>query len=165
MRAVSTIAGERREHAPLIDGYERVSRAWKPGDTIVLELSMRVERIEAHPRVKDDAGRVAIQRGPIVYSFEAADNDVPVEDIVLARDPKFAAEHRPDLLGGVTVIKARTREGRSVTAIPYYAWDHRKPGPMVVWVGQDGKSKTSPADDPAWQGKLYRPLDPASLSP
>jgi DUF1680 family protein len=111
--------------------------------------------------VKEDAGRVAIQRGPIVYCFEAADNDVPVQDIVLARDPKFTTEHRPDLLGGVTVIRAQTRDGKSVTAIPYYAWDHRKPGPMVVWVKQDGKSKTPPADDPAWQGKLYRPLEPA----
>jgi len=164
-RAVYTVAGERVEQAPLLDGYVRVLRTWKPGDTIVLELPMPVERIEAHPRVKDDAGRVAIQRGPVVYCFEAADNDEPVQNIVLARDPKFTTEHRSDLLGGVTVIKAQTRKGSTVTAVPYYAWDHRKPGPMVVWVGQDSKSQTPPADDRAWQGRLYRPLDPATLGP
>ena len=146
-------------------GYCVIQRTWNPGDVITLNLPMPVERIEAHPRVKDDAGRVAIQRGPVVYCFEAADNDGPVQNIILARDPKFTTEHRPDLLGGVTVIKAVTRQGKTVTAIPYYAWDHRRPGPMVVWVRQDGKSKTPPADDPAWQGRLYRPLDPATLGP
>jgi len=156
-------AGESRGATSTAGGYLRSRRTWDDGE-VDLSLPMPVQRIEAHPRVKADAGRVALQRGPIVYCFEAADNG-PVRNIVLARDPKFTTEHRPDLLGGVTVIKAQTRKGTTVTAIPYYAWDHRKPGEMIVWVRQDGKSPAPPADDPAWQQKLYRPLDPASLGP
>ncbi|MFH1266910.1 MAG: hypothetical protein ABIK89_14375, partial [Planctomycetota bacterium] len=72
---------------------------------------------------------------------------------------------RPDLLGGVTVLKGLTRDGREVTAVPYFAWDHREPGGMAVWVWQDGKSRTPDVDDPSWEGKLYRPLDPSTLGP
>jgi DUF1680 family protein len=146
-------------------GYARLRGLWVPGEVIVLDLPMPVERIEAHPKVKADHGRVAIRRGPIVYCFEAVDNGGPVRNLVLARDPKFATEHRDDLLGGVTVIKALARGDRPVTAVPYYAWDHRAPGEMVVWVRQDGKAKTPKTDDPAWEGRLYRPLDPATLGP
>jgi uncharacterized protein len=126
---------------------------------------MPVTRIEAHPAVVADRGRVAVQRGPLVYAFEAADNDVPVQNIILAADPKFTARHRADLLGGVTVVEAIDRAGRKVVATPYYAWDHRRPGQMAVWVRQDGKARQPEVKDPAWQGKLYRPLDPATLGP
>jgi len=147
------------------DGYFVLRRNWSPGDVVELTLPMEITRMEAHPRVEADAGRVAIQRGPIVYCFEEVDNPGGVRNIVLARDPKLTAEHRPDLLGGITVIKGMDRTGREVTAVPYYAWDHREPGGMVVWVRQDGKSRTPDPDDPSWQGKLYRPLDPATLGP
>ncbi|MCX7424596.1 MAG: glycoside hydrolase family 127 protein [Planctomycetia bacterium] len=146
-------------------GYARINRSWKPGDVIELALPMEPERIEAHPRVAADASRVAIQRGPIVYCFEGVDNNGAVHNIVLPHDPKFVAEDRPDLLGGVTCIKGVARDGRPITAVPYYAWDHREPGAMAVWVRQDGTSRTANPDDPAWQDKLYRPLDPATLGP
>ena len=120
-------------------GYA-LRRQWKPGDVVQLTLPMPVERIEAHPRVQADVGRVAIQRGPIVYCFEAVDNGGRVKDIVWPRDPKFAVEHRKDLLGGVTVITGVARDGRKITAVPYYAWDHHAPGEMIVWVTQEGKS-------------------------
>jgi uncharacterized protein len=138
----------------LTKGYARVERSWHAGDVVQLELPMPIRLIEANPAVKDDAGRVAIQRGPLVYCFEAVDNGGQVKDIVLARDPKLTAETRADLLGGITVIHAQTKDGRTVAAVPYYAWDHRKPGEMAVWVPQDGK--TSDANDPAWKNKLYR---------
>ncbi len=144
-------------------GYAVVRREWRAGDTVDLRLQMDVQRIEAHPRVAADAGRVAIQRGPLVYCFEAVDNGGRVDDIVLARDPQFEIQTRPDLLGGITAIRAHTREGRSVMAVPYYAWDHREPGPMLVWVRQDGKSGDPAPDEPGWTGRLYRPLDPATL--
>ena len=72
-------------------------------------MPMPVERIEANPHVQADRGRVAIQRGPIVYCFEAVDNGGHAKEIVLARDPKFAVEHRKDLLGGVTVSHRHRR--------------------------------------------------------
>jgi hypothetical protein len=138
-------------------------RNWLPGDTVELNLDMPVERIEAHPRVEADRGRVAIQRGPIVYCLEGVDNPAGVRSMLLAKDPQFRCEHRADLLGGVTVIHAVDRAGRPLTAIPYYAWDHRQAGPMLVWINQDGKNRQPAVDDPTWTGHLYRPLDPATL--
>lgn len=154
-----TVGGRFVEHASVVKGYVGVpcphGRSWEAGDEIIYEMPMPVQRMQAHPLVKADTGRVAIQRGPIVYCFEAADNGGPVREIVLAKDPKFAIEHRPDLLGGVTVIKALDHAGRQLTAVPYYAWDHRQAGEMAVWVRQEGKSIGDHSD---WQGKLYRPM-------
>jgi len=158
-----SVGGKPIEKPDVNKGYAQLKRNWKSGDTIELNLPMEVVRVEAHPKVKADAGRVAIQRGPIVYCFEAIDNDGSAGNIVLPRDPKFTTDHRDDFLSGVTVIKGVARDGQEITAIPYYAWDHRKPCEMVVWVRQDGKSRTPKEDDPSWQGKLYRPLDPAKL--
>ena len=141
-----------------------VRHQWQSGDVVELTMPMPVERIEANPHVQADRGRVAIQRGPIVYCFEAVDNGGHAKEIVLARDPKFAVEHRKDLLGGVTVITGVAADGRKVTAVPYYAWDHRAPGEMIVWPRQEGKPADAKVDDPAWKDKLYRPLDPQSLA-
>jgi hypothetical protein len=158
------VNGKPVEKPEIAKGYARLSRTWQRGDAIELDLPMPIQRMESHPLVKADAGRVAIQRGPIVYCFEAVDNGGPVKDIVLARDPKFTVEHKSDLLGGVAVVHGLDRSGRTVTAIPYYAWDHRQPGEMIVWVLQDGKTQAPPADA-TWEGKLYRPLDPVKLAP
>lgn len=159
------VNGQPIETLDLTKGYVRLNREWKPGDVVQLDLPMEIRRMEAHPKVTADRGRVAVQRGPIVYCFEAVDNTEGVRNIMLPHDPKFVAEHRSDLLGGVTVIKGVDRKGRPITAVPYYAWDHREPGEMVVWVRQDGKSRTPAVNDPAWEGKLYRPLDPSELGP
>ncbi len=165
-KMVSLIIADREgQKGDAHQGYLAVRRTWHPGDTIRLELPMDVERIEAHPAVVADRGRVAVARGPIVYCFEGVDNEDRVRSIMLARDPELRAEHRADLLGGVTVVTAKTRDGSRATAVPYYAWDHREPGPMIVWVRQDGKTRKPKLDDPAWQGKLYRTLDPSTLGP
>ncbi len=160
-----SVAGKPVEKPAVKKGYAEIRRNWKSGDTIELNLPMKVVRIEAHPNVKADAGRVALRRGPLVYCFEAVDNGGHVSDIMLAADPKFKTEHRNDLLGGVTVIKCVDRSGRELTAVPYYAWDHREPGGMIVWVRQDGKSRKPDTNGPSWKDKLYRPLDPSTLGP
>ena len=154
------INGEPVQTLDVSRGYARLRRQWRAGDAIQLDLPMPIRRIEAHPSVKADLGRVAIQRGPIVYCFEACDNDGRVKDIVLARDPKFVTQHRGDLLGGVTVLSGVASDGRKIVAVPYYAWDHRAAGEMAVWVKQSGKSATPAADDPAWKDKLYRTFEP-----
>jgi len=146
-------------------GYIVIRREWKSRDTVELEFEMEVQRVEAHPLVAADTGRVAVTRGPLVYCFEGVDNGNRVSNIVLERDPQFRYEGQPDLLGGIGLIHARARGQRQVTAIPYYAWDHRTPGPMAVWVRQDGKSRAAQPDDPDWGGQLYRPLDPQTLGP
>ena len=140
-------------------GYVRLAGPWRAGDVIELDLPMDIQRIEAHPLVKADAGRVAVQRGPVVYCFEGVDNGGQVKDLVLPRDPKFTAEYRKDLLGGVTVIKGVDVKGKEIMAVPYHIWDHRQPGEMAVWVMQDDKPAAEKADVPAWKDKLYRPLD------
>lgn len=161
--ATLSVNGERIEPLAIEKGYAVVRREWKAGDTVQLSLPMEVQRIEAHPKVLADRGRVAIERGPLVYAFEAVDNGGSVRRIVLARDPQFSDLDRPELLGGVVVVQGLDRSGKPVTAVPYYAWDHRDPGQMAVWMWQEGKSRQPAVDDPTWQGRLYRPLDPATL--
>ncbi|MBM4456244.1 MAG: glycoside hydrolase family 127 protein [Chloroflexi bacterium] len=135
---------------PADDGQPRV---WQPGDRITLNLAMPIERVYAHPDVNQDAGRVALQRGPLVYCLEQADNLAPVGRIALPGQAELAARFEPDLLGGVVVITGQTlvadaadwsndlyRPQRpalspcTLKAIPYYAWDNRASGGMQVWM-------------------------------
>jgi DUF1680 family protein len=126
-------AGER-----LDGGYAVLARSFSPGDVVTLELPMPARRVLADERVKDAAGRVALERGPLVYCTEAADHAGSVLDLVVPDDARLAAERRPDLLGGLSVLRATVRdlEGRprELVAIPYYAWSHRGPGEMAVWL-------------------------------
>ena len=127
-------------------GFARVERRWKPGDTIELTLPMPVRRIVSHPEVRTNHGKVALQRGPLVYCLEGVDNDGAVLDVVIPDDAELAAEWQGDLLGGVVTISGqaetarRTLDGRIVpdasrpfTAVPYYARAHRGRTAMTVW--------------------------------
>jgi len=111
-----------------------IRRAWKAGDAITLNLPMPIRRVVAHPKVADNAGRVAIQRGPVVYCAEWKDNGGGALNLALADGVELAAEYRKDMLGGVTVITAGPAGGGMLTLIPYYAWAHRGPGEMAVWL-------------------------------
>lgn len=116
-------------------GYLVLDRKWSQGDSIVLELDMPVEVVRARAEVEANRGRVAIQRGPIIYCMEQADNPESSSDncTFLARE-KLQINHHPDLLGGVTVLTGRDGEGSRCLFIPYYAWDNREPGFMQVWI-------------------------------
>lgn len=145
--------------APRLEkGYAVVERTWRKGDVVELDLPMPVERIEAHPAVAADRGMVAVRRGPLVYGFEGLDNGGNL-DIALPADPQFSVEYRGDFLGGVNVIAARTADGRTVRAIPFYALANRGKSRQVVWVRQQGKAESARG----WEGLLYRPLEPGSL--
>ncbi len=111
------------------DGYARIRRDWKSGDTVELFLSMSVRRVVAHDRVAEDRGRVALQRGPLVYAVEGIDNSDRVFDLVLPDVAPLHFEFRPDLLDGIAVIK-----GEGILAVPYHAWANRGPGQMLVWL-------------------------------
>ncbi len=114
----------------LEDDYAVLDRRWQKGDVIELDLPMPVRRVVANIQVEADRGRVALQRGPIVYCLEWPDNPgVSVRDAVLPDGEKLAAQFEPDLLNGVETIKA----GR-LKAIPYYAWANRGQGDMEVWI-------------------------------
>ncbi len=117
-------------------GYVRIHSRWKAGDTIMLDIPMPIRRVLSYPRVADNTGRVAIERGPIVYCAEWKDNGGRALDLVLADDVKLTTEHRKDMLGGITIIKGRLSNGDILTLIPYYAWAHRGPGEMAVWLAR-----------------------------
>jgi DUF1680 family protein len=124
-------------HATLDSGYATLARTWRAGDTIALDLPMPVRRVLADDRVADDRGKVALERGPLVYCAEAIDNGGSALDLVVPDGARFAVESRPDLLGGVRVLRATVanREGgpRMLTAIPYHLWSNRGSGQMAVW--------------------------------
>jgi hypothetical protein len=141
------VNGELVDDVPVQLGYARLHRMWSSGDVIELELPMPIRLVRSHEKVEANRGRVAIQRGPIVYCLEAVDINAPLDRINLPDDVALTAAYRPDLLGGVTVIKGtallrpqakedHASEPKRVefTAIPYYAWDHRDPGAMTVWI-------------------------------
>ncbi|HUL72515.1 MAG TPA: hypothetical protein VLT86_05400, partial [Vicinamibacterales bacterium] len=95
--------------------------------------------VTANPGVKDDVGKAAIQRGPVVYALEGVDNDGKVLDVTLPLDARFTPAYRADLLGGVTVLTttipaAASAPARTITAVPYFAWANRGRGEMVVWI-------------------------------
>ena len=152
--ATLKVNGRPLDLAPLLKkGYALIKRTWAAGDRVDLRLPMPVERVEAHPKVRADAGRVALQRGPIVYCLEEADNGADLDAVCLPRRAALRTRSRPGLLGGVVTIEAAarrlSREGWSsalyrpaasktvparLTAVPYYAWCNRRPGEMLVWM-------------------------------
>jgi DUF1680 family protein len=93
---------------------------------------MPIHRVLANDGVEADRRRVALERGPLVYCTEGIDNGGRARTLVLPADVTLVAEHRKELLGGVTVIRAKDSPG--ITAIPYYAWSNRGDGEMCLWL-------------------------------
>ena len=137
------------------NGYACLDREWKDGDTARLILPMKAKLIVAHPSVRQDAGRIAIQRGPLVYCLEEIDNGPGLERIIIPSDAIFAETTLDDLPTGVIALTCEAhRETQTdwdeklyrdirkvnnelrkvtVTAIPYHLWSNRKPGEMLVF--------------------------------
>ncbi len=128
---IAVSVNEERTMLVLDRGFAVISRTWRPGDEVVLHLPMPIRRVVSHPQVRENVGHVALERGPLVYCAEWVDNEKDVFDIVVPDSANLVAEHRPDLLNGVTVIRDAASE---FTTIPYYAWSHRGVGPMTVWL-------------------------------
>ncbi|MHB2165606.1 glycoside hydrolase family 127 protein [Alsobacter sp. R-9] len=152
--ATLRVNGEAIDLQPVLHrGYAWIEREWREGDRLDLDLPMVVRRVSAHPDVRADAGRVALRRGPVIFCAEGTDNAVPLNRLMLPRGASFTAEWRADTLGGVVVLQADAqadsaagwegrlyrhepprREPAALTAIPYFAWDNRAPGEMLVWL-------------------------------
>ncbi len=155
-----TVNGEAVDAKALDKGYVRIARTWQPGDVVELRLPMPVRRVYAHENVTFNRGRVALMRGPVVYCLEGVDHDFSVLDMRLPDDSELRAEHRPDLLGGVTVVRGQGLAGGTepveFTAVPYYAWQNRGIDEMTVWViesaelalGAAGAQQAGPLDAP-----------------
>ena len=123
-------------------GYFSVAQTWQKGDVIELAFPMPVRRVGANPRVEADLGRVALQRGPIVFCLEAQDNGTDLVNLCLSDEAVLDARYSDDLLGGVVVLKGKAIESmpeggsksRDITAIPYYSWNNRTAGKMITWL-------------------------------
>jgi hypothetical protein len=115
----------------IVNDFAQIRRAWQPGDVLDIHLPMPVRRVVSHPQVGENAGKVALERGPLVYCFEGVDNGGRIDHLCLNDEMDFQAEHRPELLRGLTVVRSG-----DMTAIPYYAWAHREAGQMAVWLPQ-----------------------------
>ncbi|MCR4665635.1 MAG: glycoside hydrolase family 127 protein [Paludibacteraceae bacterium] len=127
-----TVAVNGETVAPEVyNGYACIKRDWQSGDRLSVNMSMPVETVAADPRVKADTGRRAVQRGPIVYCAEQADNALDIDSITLTADTKLSPVFKPQMLDGVVVIDAQDSTFR---LIPYYAWDNRQAGKMAVWL-------------------------------
>lgn len=137
------------------NGYVMLNREWKDSDEIALILKMPILRMKANPLVRADIGKVAIQRGPLVYCLEEADNGSNLHEIYLPKDSKFEASFNSNLLSGIVVIKTEGKRlvnsekwidklyryeaeeeyiPSTIKFIPYYAWANRNVGEMTVWV-------------------------------
>lgn len=150
-------------------GYAVFNRTWKKGDIISFELPMEIEKVLANEKVKDDNGRFALQRGPIVYCLEGPDHtDQAVQNIVVDQQANFTSSFNANLLNGVLLLdgkgNATSRQENSdellkkelpVKAIPYYAWNNRGPGEMVVWIPYEASlSRPKPAKTIASKSKI-----------
>jgi len=156
-------------------GYALIKRTWKAGDVVELSLPMHVRRVVANEAVEADRGRVAVERGPLVYCAEWTDNDGRVANIVLPDGAMLAAEARPDLLGGVVVLTGEAEavsekagrivsEKKPVTLIPYYSWANRGKGEMAVWLAREpGKARV--AREPGLSAKAVVTASERAVNP
>ncbi len=133
-------------------GFASIKRTWKNYDKIELILPMEVKRIAANNKVEADRGRIALQRGPLVYCAEGIDNNGYTRNILIGSDTKFSTKYHYNLLNGVEVITAKSsgvkladdkksliKKTQNFMAIPYYAWAHRGKTEMSVWIANDDK--------------------------
>ncbi|UVP34208.1 glycoside hydrolase family 127 protein [Bacteroides faecis] len=131
------------------NGYLSIARKWKKGDVVEVHFDMLPRIVKANPKVEADRGRVAVERGPIVYCAEWPDNRFNIHSVLLNQHPQFKVTEKPELLYGINQLTTDAQAlsydmaGKLVakdvelTLIPYYAWAHRGEGDMEVWLPID----------------------------
>lgn len=153
--ATIRVNGQQVEVATTEDkGYSRLNRLWQAGDVVELDLEMPVQEVHANPKIGNDQGRVALQRGPLVYCLEGVDNGDDLNSVLLRPESAFRCEAVEEL-GGVPAlvttgvresigddqlysIAAPRRQEVDIRAVPYHLWDNRAPGEMLVWIRKEG---------------------------
>lgn len=145
-----------QQQVSLDRGYAVLARQWAAGDSVVLHLTMPVERIAPHPQIREDAGQIALQRGPLVYCLEQVDNGGQLANVVIPDQSALHAEPASQLFGGIPVIAGEAvriepaewnndlyqpksqvqykHTSFQFRAIPYFLWANREPGEMRVWI-------------------------------
>jgi DUF1680 family protein len=135
-----------------VDGYARIEREWKSSDHIDLHIPLAPRALWANPLVRQDAGRAALMRGPLVYCVEATDNGSGLNGLQLAGDVAVATTEEMAELGGAVALdlpvvrdaanwgsalyrtRPPTAERGIARFVPYHLWDNRSPGEMLVWI-------------------------------
>lgn len=138
-----------------VDGYARIEREWQAGDSVDLTLPLIPRTLFANPKVRQDAGRAALMRGPLVYCVETTDNGHDLNSISLSSDPASAKATEIAALEGAVALDVsvtrdeadwgsdlyRTTPPKSTPStarfVPYHLWDNRDPGEMLVWIRAD----------------------------
>ena len=152
-----SVNGEAQTIAPK-NGYVVISREWQSGDAVTLVLDMPVDRIAPHPSIRENAGQVALQRGPVVYCLEEVDNGADLANVAIPSECPLEAEFKGDLFNGIAVVQGEAlriepkgwaeenplyaskavleydRAPFQFQAVPYYLWANREPGEMRVWI-------------------------------
>ncbi|WP_462412932.1 glycoside hydrolase family 127 protein [Neobacillus sp. Marseille-QA0830] len=135
------------------DGYAYIHRQWQQGDQIELQMDMGIQRLYAHPEVRANAGKTALQRGPFVYCLEEVDNGKTIDSILLPDDALLTDQFDASILDGVVTLEAcavqeeksdwghtlyrvkpKVLEEKRIKAVPYFVWGNREPGEMSVWI-------------------------------
>jgi len=127
------------------NGYALINRTWKKDDVVELVLPMEVKKVIANENVKNDIGKVALQRGPIMYCAEWVDNNGKTSNLIIPSSTSFTTEFKPNVLNGIMTLRAEvpavvitnnenvTTQKQPFTAIPYYSWANRGKGEMTLW--------------------------------
>ena len=105
---------------------------WKDGDAVTLHLDMPVRLTSAPSQVKANVGKRAVERGPLVYCAEAADNDFDIDNLQLSAQTLISLGSTSPCLGNLQTLHVETKNNEFIL-IPYYAWDNRIAGKMRVW--------------------------------
>ena len=154
VQPVLTVNGEKVPYE-INKGYAVVRRTWKKNDIIQLDLPMDIKRVAANDKVKDDSGMVALQKGPMIYCAEWADNDGRTANLILPGNAGLTAVFQPELLHGIMTLQGTGRaviidasgqevstRDQKITVIPYYAWANRGKGEMNIWFPEKVKDVT-----------------------
>jgi DUF1680 family protein len=120
--------------ASLRGGYCELDREWREGDLVELDFPLGVRRVRAHERVTAAAGRVALERGPVVYCVEELDAQAPLAELAAPADARVTADTRADLPSDLPVLRVEPRHSQAFEAVPYFAWNNRGLCPMTVWL-------------------------------
>jgi DUF1680 family protein len=134
------------------NGYAIINKKWKKGDKVEMNLPMDVQRVIATDKLTEDAGKIALQRGPVMYCAEWKDNDGKAANIIIPQNTTFTTTYDANLLNGITILKGDVKtvqvdaDGQNISttnktmmAIPYYSWANRGKGEMTVWFPQQVK--------------------------
>lgn len=134
----------------IVNGFVQIERNWKKGDVVEMELPMEVRKVISHELVADNAGLVALERGPLVYCAEGTDNSGDVFNLYIPDNTVFDAQFQPDMLGGIVKLTGNVKrvsrsedkvstvtDEKVMVAVPYYAWANREQGVMSVWLARN----------------------------